>query len=69
MGCSSCGGGRHGAQAVVGSAGGVPVAWRLTHPSGGTVDFTSPVAAEDEKRRVPGSTVQKVDTRTGQPVE
>lgn len=66
MGCN-CGGGRQAARAAAAAAnGGVPVAWRLYYPQGGTVDYTNPGAASDAMAKVPGSEVKKVDTRTGQ---
>jgi hypothetical protein len=48
---------------------GVPVAWRLKHPSGGTVDYYVDTLAYEELKKVPGGVVTKVDVRTGQPVE
>ena len=65
MGCN-CGGGRRAAAVAASSSTGVPTAWRLFHPSGGTVDYYDPKAAEKAAGSVPGSTVKKVDTRTGQ---
>lgn len=50
------------------AATGVPTAWRLVHPSGGTVDYYDPVAADKALAGVPGGRVVKVDTRTGQEV-
>lgn len=48
------------------AATGVPTAWRLFHPSGGTVDYYDQKVADAELLKVPGGTLQKVDTRTGQ---
>jgi hypothetical protein len=48
---------------------GVPTAWRLFHPSGGTVDYYDQKAADKAALAVVGSTVKKVDTRTGQVIE
>lgn len=48
------------------AATGVPTAWRLFHPSGGTVDYYDEKAAERELAKVPGGSVKKVDVRTGQ---
>lgn len=67
MGCN-CGGGRAAARAAATVATGVPTAWRLFHPSGGTVDYYEPKAAEKASAAVPGSEVKKVDVRTGQPI-
>lgn len=69
MGCN-CGGGRQAAQrAATVAAGGTPVAWRLVHPSGGTVDYWDEKTAQTQQAKVPGSTVMKVDVRTGQQVK
>lgn len=46
----------------------MPTAWRLKHPSGGTVDYYEPKAAEKAAAAVPGSVVIKVDVRTGQQI-
>lgn len=69
MGCN-CGGGRQAAvrAAQVSGGSGVPTAWRLKHPSGGTVDYYEPKAAEKAAAAVPGSVVIKVDVRTGQQI-
>lgn len=69
MGCNCGGGGRSAARAAAMSATGVPVAWRLKHPSGGTVDYYVDTLAYEELKKVPGGVVTKVDVRTGQPVE
>jgi hypothetical protein len=72
IGCN-CGGGRAAAAAVneaaLRSGSGVPTAWRLFHPSGGTVDYFDPGAAEKASQAVPGSYVRKVNTHTGQVIE
>lgn len=47
---------------------GVPTAWRLVYPSGGTVDYYTPESADAALKNVPGGHVVKVDVRTGQPV-
>lgn len=67
MGCN-CGGGRQAARQAAMAATGVPTAWRLIHPSGGTVDYYDEAAANKALAGVPGAQVVKVDTRTGQPV-
>lgn len=67
MGCN-CGGGRQAARSAAMAATGVPTAWRLFHPSGGTVDYYDEKAADRELAKVPGGSVKKVDVRTGQPI-
>jgi len=48
------------------SGSGVPTAWRLFHPSGGTVDYFNEAAAGKAAQAVVGSYVKKVNTRTGE---
>jgi hypothetical protein len=67
MGCN-CGGGRQAARSAAMAATGVPTAWRLKHPSGGTVDYYDGKVADMEAAKVPGATLTKVDVRTGQPI-
>lgn len=67
MGCN-CGGGRQAARTAAMASTGVPTAWRLVHPSGGTVDYYEPKAAQKASEAVPGSKVVKVDVRTGQQI-
>lgn len=67
MGCN-CGGGRQAARSAAMASTGVPTAWRLKHPSGGTVDYYDPKAADAAAAAVPGAVVIKVDTRTGQQI-
>lgn len=69
MACGSCGGGRQAARVAAAAATGVPTAWRLKHPSGGTVDYYDPTSATDAQAKVPGSVLTKVDVRTGLPIE
>lgn len=67
MGCN-CGGGRQAARSAAMAATGVPTAWRLKHPSGGTVDYYNEAVADLELAKVPGATLTKVDVRTGLPI-
>lgn len=67
MGCN-CGGGRQAARQAAMAATGVPTAWRLKHPSGGTVDYYDHKIADKELAKVPGGELIKVDTRTGLPI-
>jgi len=53
-------------EAAMRSGSGVPTAWRLFHPSGGTVDYFNEAAAGKAAQAVVGSYVQKVNTRTGE---
>jgi hypothetical protein len=42
--------------------------WRLTHTNGATVDYWTEKAVIGAQAAAPGSTWQKVDQRTGQPI-
>lgn len=66
MGCNC--GGRRGAVASTVMAGGSAAVWRLTHPNGATVDYWTEPAANTAQKATPGSSVQKVDARTGLPL-
>lgn len=61
-------GGRAGAVASTVMAGGSAAVWRLTHPNGATVDYWTQESANKAQAATPGSTVQKVDHRTGLPL-
>lgn len=56
-------------EAAMRSGSGVPTAWRLFHPSGGTVDYFDERAADKAAEAVGGSYVRKVNTRTGEVIE
>lgn len=44
------------------------MAYRLVHPSGGTVDYWDEQSAKKQQKRVPGAKVVKVNVRTGKEV-
>lgn len=62
MGCS-CGGRRAGETAAL--ATGIPVVYRVTHPTGATVDYWTEGDAQRVVRAVQGATYARVDARTG----
>lgn len=63
MACS-CGSGRRGGAPVLGTEGQRGV-YRLFHPGGATVDYSTPERADQAKAAVGGSYWEFVDYRTG----